>query len=157
MKIKLIHFNFLSEKPDTACFNFSNFKEKTHFEASVLTEFLFNLLISISVKVKNLFKKLNNKVLDIFSDIPVEEKLFKSLHIAKAHYSVSFITAFWIMVSSVFLLIKERIALFSEKLFFFRKTYLEFTFFCRNPEVDSFILSLQNFGVFKPYLLYRKI
>jgi hypothetical protein len=88
-----------------------------------------------------------------FSDIPVKGKLFQSLRISKAQGPLSFLTALWIITSRAFLLKKERI---SEKLTFFRKTYLEFTFFCRNPEVDRFIFSLQDFGVFKPYLLYRK-
>jgi len=157
MKIKLIHFNFLSENPDTAYFNFSNFKEKIHFGASVLTEFLFNLLISISVNVKNSLQKFNRKALDNSSDIPVERKLFGFRWICKAQYTSSFITAFLIIVSSVFLHIKEKIASNNKISLFFRKTDLDFTFFCRNPEVGGFILFLQNFGVFNPYLLYRKI
>jgi hypothetical protein len=157
MKIKLIHFNFLSENSDTAYFNFSNFKEKIHLWSSVLTESLFNLLTLISINTKNSLQKLNYKVLDISTDIPVKGKLFQRREISKAHYPLSFITAFWIMVSSFFLHIKEKIAFSYKKLFFFRKTYLEFTFFCRNTEVEGFILFLQNFGVFNPYLLYRKI
>lgn len=157
MKIKLIHFNFLSENPDTAYFNFSIFREKAQFWASVLTEFLFNLLTLISSNAKNLLQKINRKVLNISSDIPVEGKLFQFRWICKAQDSLSYLTEFLIMTSSVFLRIKEKIASFYKKLFFFKKTYLEFTFFCRNPEVEGFILSLQFFGVFNPYLLYRKI
>jgi hypothetical protein len=157
MKIKLIHFNFLSEKPDTTSFSFLNYKGNTQLESSVLTEFLFNLLISISVNVKNSLQKFNRKVLDISSDIPVERKLFGLRWIYRAQYASSFITAFLIIVSSVFLHIKEKIASSNKISLFFRKTYLEFTFFCRNTEVGGFILFLQNFGVFNPYLLYRKI
>jgi hypothetical protein len=143
MKIKLIHFNFLSEKPDTAYFSFSNFKEKIQLGTSVLTDFLFNFLTLNLINTKNSLQKFNRKVLDISSDIPVKGKLFGFRWIYKAQYPLSFITAFSIIVSSVFLHI--------------RKTYLEFTFFYRNTEVRGFILFLQNFGVFNPYLLYRKI
>ncbi len=157
MKIKLIHFNFLSEKPDKASFSFLNYKGKIQLGASVLTEFLFNFLKLISIDTKNSLQKFNLKVLDISSDIPVEEKLFGFRWIYKAQYPSSFITAFMTIVSSVFLQIKEKIASSYKKALFFRKTYLEFTFFCRNTEVEGFILFLQNFGVFTPYLLYRKI
>ncbi len=157
MKIKLIHFNFLSENPDTANFKFANFKAKIKFWASVLTEFLFNLLTSIKANVKNLLQKYSRKVLDIFSDTPVKERFFKPYSTLKTQGSLSCLTAFLIMVSSVFSRCGKISALFYKKLFFFKKTHLGFTFFCRNPEVDGFIFSLQSFGVYKPYLIYRKI
>ncbi len=157
MKIKLIHFNFLSENPDTAYFVFSSFKEKMQSGASVLTEFLFNFLILTLTSAKNLLQKYNHKVLDIFSDIPVKGKLFQLRSNCRAQYPLSCLTAFWIMVSSIFLSCREIFAFINKKSLFFEKAYLEFTCFCRNLEVDRFIFSLQSFGAYKSYLLYRKI
>ncbi|GEM_PF-3148185 len=157
MKIKLIHFNFLSENPDTAIFNFLNLQVRMRLWASVLTEFLFNCLMLISETSKNLPRKFNFKVLDIFSDIPVGGKLFQSRSNYRADKSSSCISSLLIRMVSVFSRIKKSFAIFPNELFFFKKSYLEFTFFCRKPEVDSFILSFKNVETITPYLLYRKI
>jgi hypothetical protein len=157
MKIKLIHFNFLSENSDTDSFNFLSLQARMRLWASVLTEFLFNCLMFISVASKNLPRKFNFKVLDIFSDIPVGGKLFQRRSNFRADKPPSCISAFLIRVASVFLRIKKTFAIIPKELVFFKKTCLEFTFFCRKPEVDSFILSFNNFDAITPYLLYRKI